>query len=103
MKVFHSTVWKVDLGRMGEFVKYCAKAGELHKSLGAEEARLMSTVAGGNQTEFVYVMACESEEAFGSLMKALNTSKEWGALNKEFFADPAGEVLQARLRTDILS
>jgi|TARA_B100002052_G_scaffold34951_1_gene26961 hypothetical protein len=103
MKVFHGTTWNVKPDRMGDFIKYCAKAAELHKSLGAEDVRLMSTIAGGPQTQFMYVMVVESEEAFGSLMKTLNNSAEWSALNKEFFADPCGEVVNASLRQDIFS
>ncbi|MFL3003016.1 MAG: hypothetical protein ACJZ4L_04865 [Candidatus Poriferisodalaceae bacterium] len=103
MKVFHGTTWNVKPDRMGDFIKYCTKAGELHKSLGAEDVRLMSTIAGGPQTEFMYVMIVESEEAFGGLMKALNNSNEWSTLNKEFFADPCGEILDASLRQDIFS
>ncbi len=103
MKVFHGTTWNVKPHRMGDFIKYCAKAAELHKTLGAEDVRLMSTIAGGPQTQFMYVMVVESEEAFGSLMKTLNDSAEWSALNKEFFADPCGEVVNASLRQDIFS
>ena len=103
MKVFHGTTWNVKPDRMGDFIKYCSKAAELHKTLGAEDVRLMSTIAGGPQTQFMYVMVVESEEAFGSLMKTLNDSAEWSALNKEFFADPCGEVVNASLRQDIFS
>ena len=103
MKVFHGRTLNVKPDRFGDVIKYCAKAAELHKTLGAEDVRLMSNIAGGPQTQFMYVMVVESEEAFGSLMKTLNDSAEWSALNKEFFADPCGEVVNASLRQDIFS
>ena len=103
MKIFHETTWNVKPDRMGDFFKYCAKAADLHKSLGAEDARLMSTIAGGPQTQFIYVMIMESEEKFGSMMKKLNNNDEWSSMNKEFVRDPCDEVVTSSLLQDIFS
>ncbi|MCH2416536.1 MAG: hypothetical protein MK195_07215 [Acidimicrobiales bacterium] len=101
MQIIATTAWDVKPTHFVEFMANCLKAKEIHERLGAEQVRLVQSMAGPTPG-LVYALIFPDGAAFGSFIDAIRTDEEWLA----FWAEAAGDyatIISQSVGTDLLS
>jgi hypothetical protein len=101
MSVTAMTVWAINPGRGGDFLKQGAKAKAIHERLGSRVRLFQIQFGGPSSGQFAYVNEVDDMAAFAAFSDKLDSDPEWIEFWAAAGANPSATLVSRSLATEV--